>query len=401
MAEPKRGSVEAFRAAEERRKARVASKGKFKIFGKAGSFDSPKKAEAKRKFNEKVAAANKKRVNQESVKKFKAAEERRQVRLAKVNAVRPGSPKGKKIAAKKAEADVEKDLPKSKINTTAAATVGTAAGVAATKTKPIAKTSVQGKDKPSVKAAVSSFGEAFKKARAQGVGTKFAFNDKMYSAVTKDDISRAGKSSLQDFLNSTKRKDTKLAKAPGQVINKKRGGGVDVEKAKEFRKNRKTPIRTFIKNTLEGKYMDKRKSTAEPLNFEKYKRLKRQEGGMAEISREDLKRIKDQLMERRNPKLMTPLPRRPRPKNPGTPGRPLPRIPKVLREQERRKRQAEEAQKFNRLLKERSGAAISDREMKSLMEQMDKAPVQDRMKTGGSVMARGCKLGRKKPTKMY
>ena len=42
MAEPKRGSVAAFKAAEERRKARVASKGKFKIFGKAGSFDSPK-----------------------------------------------------------------------------------------------------------------------------------------------------------------------------------------------------------------------------------------------------------------------------------------------------------------------------------------------------------------------
>ena len=226
MAEPKRGSVEAFRAAEERRKARVASKGKFKIFGKAGSFDSPKKAEAKRKFNEKVAAANKKRVNQESVKKFKEAEERRQVRLAKVNAVRPGSPKGKKIAAKRAEADVEKDLPKSKINTTAATTAGTAIGAAATKTPPTAKTPVQGKDKPNVKAAVSSFGEAFKKARAQGVGTKFAYNDKMYSAVTRDDISRAGKSSLQDFLNSTKRKDTKLAKAPGQVINKREGGSV-------------------------------------------------------------------------------------------------------------------------------------------------------------------------------
>jgi len=244
MAEPKRGSVEAFRAAEERRKARVASKGKFKIFGKAGSFDSPKKAEAKRKFNEKVAAANKKRVNQESVKKFKEAEERRQVRLAKVNAVRPGSPKGKRIAAKRAEADVEKDLPKSKINTTAATTAGTAIGAAATKTKPVAKTppTAGSKDKPNVKAAVSSFGEAFKKARAQGVGTKFAYNDKMYSAVTRDDISRAGKSSLQDFLNSTKRKDTKLAKAPGQVINKREGGSV---MARGCRLGRKKPTKMY------------------------------------------------------------------------------------------------------------------------------------------------------------
>ena len=233
-----------------------------------------------------------------------------------------------------------------------------------------------------------------KKQELKGVGTKFAYNDKMYSAVTKDDISRAGKTSLQDFLNSTKRKDTKIAKAPGQIIKKKRGGGVDVEKAKEFRKNRKTPIRTFVKNTLEGKYMDKRRGTAEPLNFEKYKRLKRQEGGMAEISREDLKRMRDQLMERRGQNPMTPLPRRPRPKNPGTPGRPLPRIPKKLREEERR--QGNSPRQF-----QTPGAAVSDREMKSLMEQMGKAPVQDRMKTGGSVMARGCKLGRKKPTKMY
>jgi hypothetical protein len=274
MAEPKRGSVEAFKAAEERRKARVASGGKFKfkIFGKAGSFDSAKKAEAKRKFNEKVAAVNKKRIDQESVKKFKAAEERRQIRLKQKN------PNNKVISKKvtkrlqanenkkRAQANVEKDLPKSKINTAAATTVGTAVGAAATKTKPVAKTppTAGSKDKPNVKAAVSSFGEAFKKARAQGVGTKFAYNDKMYSAVTKDDISRAGKTSLQDFLNSTKRKETKIAKAPGQVVNKKRGGGVDVDKAKEFRKNRKTPIRTFIKNTLEGKYMDRRKSTVDP-----------------------------------------------------------------------------------------------------------------------------------------
>ena len=392
MAEPKRGSAEAFKAAEEKRKARVASKGKFKIFGKAGSFDSPKKAEAKRKFNEKVAAANKKRINQESVKKFKAAEERRQVRLAKVNAVRPGSPKGKRIAAKKAEADVEKDLPKSKINTTAATKVGTAVGAAATKTKPIAKTQPAADTKAKPAKAISSFGEAFKKARAQGVGTKFAYNDKMYSAVTRDDISRAGKTSLQDFLNSTKRKDTKLAKAPGQIIKKKRGGGVDVEKAKEFRKNRKTPIRTFVKNTLEGKYSDDRRGTAEPLNFEKYKRLKRQEGGMAEISREDLKRMRDQLMERRNPKFMTPLPRRPRSKTPGSPGRPLPRIPKKLREEERR--QGNSPRQFQTPKRDR-GITLEIRD-----GQLKRVP-QDRMKTGGSVMARGCKLGRKKPTKMY
>lgn len=409
MAEPKRGSVEAFKAAEERRKARVASGGKFKfkIFGKAGSFDSPKKAEAKRKFNEKVAAANKKRIDQESVKKFKAAEERRQIRLKQKN------PNNKVISKKvtkrlqanenkkRAQANVEKDLPKSKINTAAATTVGTTVGAAATKTKPVAKTPPIAGSKAKPAAAISSFGEAFKKARAKGVGTKFAYNDKMYSAVTKDDISRAGKTSLQDFLNSTKRKETKIAKAPGQIIKKKRGGGVDVEKAKEFRKNRKTPIRTFVKNTLEGKYSDDRRGTAEPLNFEKYKRLKRQEGGMANISREDLKRMRDQLMERRGQNPMTPLPRRPRPKTPGSPGRPLPRIPKKLREQERGR--GNSPRQFQRQEENKMGIPIEikDGQLKSIRDQIGKSPVQDRMKTGGSVMARGCKLGRKKPTKMY
>lgn len=332
MAEPKRGSAEAFKAAEEKRKARVASKGKFKIFGKAGSFDSPKKAEAKRKFNEKVAAANKKRINQESVKKFKAAEDRRQVRLAKVNAVKPGSPKGKRIAAKRAEADVEKDLPKSKINTTAATTVGTAVGAAATKTKPVAKTPVQGKDKPSVKAAVSSFGEAFKKARAQGVGTKFAYNDKMYSAVTRDDISRAGKTSLQDFLNSTKRKDTKIAKAPGQIVKKQSGGMI----------------------------------------------ARAPEGRMPQISKEKRDRIRKMIASARGAA-----------ESFGSPG---------MRGQRIRDR-------FNEKASTAKGVESEDfrnlQEAKSFMDQIRKSPVQDRMKTGGSVMARGCKLGRKKPTKMY
>jgi hypothetical protein len=60
----------------------------------------------------------------------------------------------------------------------------------------------------------------------------------------------------------------------------KRGGGVDVKKAKEFRKNRKTPIRTFFRNTMEGKYMDPRRSTAEPIeNFFKRRRKKFKRGG--------------------------------------------------------------------------------------------------------------------------
>ena len=72
--------------------------------------------------------------------------------------------------------------------------------------------------------------------------------------------------------SGTKRKDFKGPKPAG----KKRGGGVDVKKAKEFRKNKKTPIRTFIKNTLEGKYIDKRRGTAEDT---KNMRVRKKMGG--------------------------------------------------------------------------------------------------------------------------
>ena len=327
MAEPKRGSVEAFKAAEKSRKDRVASKGKFKIFGKAGSFDSPKKAEAKRKFNEKVAAANKKRINQESVKKFKAAEDRRQVRLAKVNAVKPDSPKGKRIAAKRAEADVEKDLPKSKINTTAATTVGTAVGTAASQAKKVStKTKTLPRAEPDLKGAASSFGEAFKKARAQGVGTKFAYNDKMYSAVTKDDISRAGKSSLQDFLNASKRSETKIAKAPGQIIKKNEGGSISKSRRMSQQGARRKGVMGV--GILGGTY--KRPSV--------------------ENAKTKMRALKDSFEDKTSP-----------------------------------------------MKKER----IMDAMKSKFAERRERKPSSKVFKSGGSVMARGCKLGRKKPTKMY
>ena len=39
--------------------------------------------------------------------------------------------------------------------------------------------------------------------------------------------------------------------------------------------------------------------------------------------------------------------------------------------------------------------------MESIIRQIGKAPAEDRFKSGGSVMARGCKMGRKKATKLY
>jgi hypothetical protein len=84
-----------------------------------------------------------------------------------------------------------------------------------------------------------------------------------------------------------KRKDFKgpkpAGKAMGGMIRStyKRGGGVDVKKAKEFRKNKKTPIKTFLKNTMEGKYMDKNRGTAEDT---RKMRVKRMGGGLMEAT---------------------------------------------------------------------------------------------------------------------
>jgi hypothetical protein len=241
----------------------------------------------------------------------------------------PNSPKAKRLL--KEQADAEKDLPKSsapgpmaKDRVASAAAIGAASNTKADYLAPPKKVTTA-TTKKSVD--LSGFGEAFKKARAEGVGTKFAYDDKMYSAVTKDDISRSGKSSLQDFLNSTKRTETTIAKAPGQIVQKKSGG------------------------EMSGAAVTN--SEAKPMPFK-----------------------------------------------PGTENKykkPLFR-PKL---KERLIRRSEEAKKMNIELKNRSGAAVTEGEMQSLMEQMNKPRSMDRFKSGGSVMARGCKMGRKKPTKIY
>ena len=236
--EPKRGSVEAFKASEERRQARIAKQRKgFNIFKTSGVEKRKKENEA---FNKKVDKINKSRVNQESVKKFRASEDRRMMRLKKAN------PNNKVIQAKvqkrldkkknivKKTANVEQDLPKSQLPIVAVKKAPLiVAKKVATKT-PIDSPKAQAKG--DVKGALTSFGQAFKAARAKGVGTKFAYNDKMYSAVTRDDISRSGKSNLKEFLNASQRKSTKIAKAPGQIVKKSEGGSIMARGCKMGRK---------------------------------------------------------------------------------------------------------------------------------------------------------------------
>ena len=313
----KRGSVEAFKEAEARRQERINS-------SKASNTSDARK-QKRDAFNAKVKAINESRVNKSSLDRFRKAEADRKARVVSVNKMNPNSPKAKRL---KEKADVEKDLPKSvapgpmaKDRVASAAAIGVASTA---KADPIASPKKESTATPKKSVDLSGFGEAFKKARAEGVGTKFAYDDKMYSAVTKDDISRSGKSSLQDFLNSTKRTETTIAKAPGQIVQKKSGGMADPEK--------KDKIKKMIASAK----------------------------GAAESFR--------------------------------TPG---------MRQQRLRDR-------YDSMTKNMSGAAITEsedfrnlQEAKSVMDQMQKSPAEDRFKSGGSVMARGCKLGRKKPTKLY
>ena len=317
----KRGSVEAFKEAEARRQERINS-------SKASNTSDARK-QKRDAFNAKVKTINEARVNKSSLDRFRKAEADRKARVVSVNKMDPNSPKAKRL---KEKADVEKDLPKSvapgpmaKDRVASAAAIGAASNAEAA---PIASPKKESTATPKKSVDLSGFGEAFKKARAEGVGTKFAYDDKMYSAVTKDDISRSGKSSLQDFLNSTKRTETTIAKAPVQreeAIVKKRSGGM-----------------------------------ADPEKKDKIKKMIASAKGAAESFR--------------------------------TPGMRQQRLRDI----------------YDSMTKNMSGAAITEsedfrnlQEAKSVMDQMQKSPAEDRFKSGGSVMARGCKLGRKKPTKLY
>ena len=351
MAEPKRGSVEAFKAAEKRRQERIK---------RPSSSRADAKASRKESFNKKVASINKSRTDQGSVAKFKSAEARRQERLKTVNRPKFGSPKMKR---QRAQADVEKDLPKSKVTRTSTASAMGADRVAKRTTKaadagktktPQAAPKAQAST-PKKSADLSGFAAAFKKARAQGVGTKFAYNDKQYAAVTKDDISRAGKSSLKEFLEASKRKAaTKIAKAPGQreeaIVKKAKGG----------------EISDTVKRRLK-EAMERRNKT-----------LKNRSG--AAMSRSELERMRE-TMEKRERAPMKPMPMDP---NMQREAKPMPLTPDTEMKREVMPFKKREDMLFRPEMKERP--------MRRSM---------DRFKSGGSVMARGCKMGRKKATKLY
>jgi hypothetical protein len=356
----KRGSVEAFKEAEARRQERINS-------SKASNTSDARK-QKRDAFNAKVKTINESTVNKSSLDRFRKAEADRKARVVSVNKMDPNSPKAKRLL--KEQADAKKDLPKSVApGPMAKDRVASAAAIGATST---AKADYLASPKKETIAApkksvdLSGFGEAFKKARAEGVGTKFAYDDKMYSAVTKDDISRSGKSSLQDFLNSTKRTETTIAKAPGQreeAIVKKQSGGMISDERKKI-------IAEMMKKAKE--------------------RSERRKGM-------DLEKMKNFLENRKNQMEARPMPVDP---NMQREAKPMPMRPGVRPDAKKYERPIGRPELKERPMR-RSGAAVTEGEMQSLMEQMNKPRSMDRFKSGGSVMARGCKMGRKKPTKLY
>ena len=226
-------TVEEFKKAEAARRAKTG-------FGKkmSGSKIDIKKRDAE--FNAKVKKNNEGIYSEEAISKFKKSEADRKARIASKNIVNPNSPKGKRMAANKSQYDVEAGLdkisPKPNFGTTSVKQ-------AVTEAKPAAKAFKQGLDKPrntekSVASGLSAFGKAFSQARKEGK-KEFPFEGAQYAAYTKQEVEKAGKSNLGEYLNSLKRQDTEIAKAPGQQFKK---GGMVVARGNKIARSKPTKL---------------------------------------------------------------------------------------------------------------------------------------------------------------
>jgi len=243
-------TIEEFKKAEAARRAKTG-------FGKkmSGSKIDIKKRDAE--FNAKVKKNNEGIYSEEGISKFRKSEADRKARIASKNIVNPNSPKGKRMAADKSQYDVEAGLDKisSKPNFGT-----TSVKQAVTEAKPAAKTFDKGLDKPSntgkssgvaagkssgvatgkssgVAAGLSAFGKAFSQARKEGK-KEFPFEGAQYAAYTKQEVEKAGKSNLGEYLNSLKRQNTEIAKAPGQM----KKGGMVVARGNKLARSKPTKI---------------------------------------------------------------------------------------------------------------------------------------------------------------
>ena len=227
-------TIEEFKKAEAARKAKTG-------FGRkmSGSKIDIKKRDAE--FNAKVKKNNEGIYSEEAISKFRKSEADRKARIASKNIVNPNSPKGKRMAADKSQYDVEAGLdkisPKPNFGTTSVKQ-------AVTEAKPAAKTFDKGLDKPSntgkssgVAAGLSAFGKAFSQARKEGK-KEFPFEGAQYAAYTKQEVEKAGKSNLGEYLNSLKRQNTEISKAPGQM----KKGGMVVARGNKIARSKPTKL---------------------------------------------------------------------------------------------------------------------------------------------------------------
>jgi hypothetical protein len=63
----------------------------------------------------------------------------------------------------------------------------------------------------------------------------------------------------------------------GDMIRARVGRSIERKKSNLVKE---TPIKNFIKNTLEGKYVDRLKGTAEPLDILQKSKIRRKKGGL-------------------------------------------------------------------------------------------------------------------------
>ena len=104
-----------------------------------------------------------------------------------------GRPKGSKNKPKTAAAGVKSTLSKTFKENPALSTIAKGSAIAGLIGGGAGLGNfINKRNKPATKAAKVTFGEAFKKARKKGEGTKFTFEGKSYTAVTKDDLKKKG-----------------------------------------------------------------------------------------------------------------------------------------------------------------------------------------------------------------
>jgi hypothetical protein len=306
------------------------------------------------------------------------------------------SERAKKI--QQAQANVEKDLPR---GTPAPSQMEdykpTAVAKAITKTeKTIAKSPA--KNKPGVggvKAGLSEFGKAFAAARKAGK-KDFTFRDKQYATITKQEVQKSGASGLGDYLNKLKRSETKIAKAPGQITKKKGGTitltGEQKQTAKEKMKARRRAMKGMAKYNVGGS-VDERDIER---SIEAAKARKAIDRSLMNPKTEKANESISSMDRQRTKGMESPMGRKDR-----MSGDSLMINGRLIRGRELRRVKAERAAQENIALKNMSGAAVSENEMKSIMEQVGKPQSRDRFSKGGSVMARGGRMGKQKPTKLY